>query len=251
MLEERFARDVRKELPDWEILREPVPIEVDGTLVFPDFELRHRQTPERRALVEIVGFWTEDYLAAKAGRLERSGRRDVVLCVDEDRCTAARELAPSLDVVPYRKRIDPHQVVAAIDRINTIPPATETRHVEMRDLFIDFAGRQSPTDALHDTLTALQPGDHVDLVPKNGKISVQANGRIIALLGRGGNARHVPHVHGRTAAIVHRKCRRAATASAPRYRGLLKCPQWWIVELRYRAQSIAHRYLEPGNAERG
>ena len=114
-LEQRFARDMRKHCPDWEIIREPVPIHVDGTLIFPDFELVHRDDPSRRALVEIVGFWTEDYLVSKAGRLERCGRRDLILCVDEDRCTAAAALAPSLRIVPYKRRIDPRVVVAVIE----------------------------------------------------------------------------------------------------------------------------------------
>ena len=72
-----------------------------------------------------------------------------------------------------------------------------------------------------------------ELVPQDGTISVQASGRSIALLGSGGSGRHLPHIHGRTPATIHRKCRRAASSSGPRYRGMLKCPHWWIVEIRY------------------
>lgn len=231
-LEERFARDVRKQLPEWELVREPVPIEVDGTLVFPDFELRHRSDPVRRALVEIVGFWTEDYLATKTGRLERAGRSDLILCVDEQRCTTARELAPSLRVVPFCKRIDPHLVVEAIGRCEPMH-SIETRQVEIRDLFIDFAGRRPPTDPIHDALEVVQPGDAVELVPSARGVAIEHGGRVVARLGRGGRERH--GVSLRTRATVRRKVLRMATSSAPRYRALLRCPRWWLLEVEYAA----------------
>ncbi len=41
-LEERFAKDFGKLAPDWDILREPRPVQAGGALVFPDFELRRR-----------------------------------------------------------------------------------------------------------------------------------------------------------------------------------------------------------------
>lgn len=238
-LEERFARDVDRQLPDWELVREPSPVQVDGTLVFPDFEVRHRSEPTRRALVEIVGFWTADYLATKAGRLERSGRTDLILCVDEDRCTTARQLAPSLRIVPFKRRIDPHAVVAAIDAAPVEETRSDVRRIEIRDLFIDFAGRQPLTDPLHDVLEALQPGDPVQLVPRRGRIAIEVRAHTIGLLGRGGNQRHGPFVGSPTPATVARKTKRRASASGHRYRGLLRCPTWWLVEVVYEVRSGA------------
>jgi hypothetical protein len=64
-LEERFARDFRRLAPDWDVVREPEPVSVGGTLIFPDFALHHRRDAARRWLLEIVGFWTPDYVARK------------------------------------------------------------------------------------------------------------------------------------------------------------------------------------------
>ena len=64
-LEERFARDFRRLAPEWDVVREPEPLAGNGTLIFPDFALEHRADPGRRWLVEIVGFWTPDYVARK------------------------------------------------------------------------------------------------------------------------------------------------------------------------------------------
>ncbi|MGH7320920.1 MAG: DUF790 family protein, partial [Candidatus Rokuibacteriota bacterium] len=64
-LEERFAREFRRLVPEWDVIREPEPIAVDGTLIFPDFALQHRRDPGRRWLLEVMGFWTPDYVARK------------------------------------------------------------------------------------------------------------------------------------------------------------------------------------------
>jgi predicted nuclease of restriction endonuclease-like RecB superfamily len=40
-------------------------VPVGDTVIFPDFALHHRRDAGRRWLVEIVGFWTADYLARK------------------------------------------------------------------------------------------------------------------------------------------------------------------------------------------
>jgi len=81
-LEERFARDFRRVAPDWDLIREPEAVQAGDTLIFPDFALRHRGDG-RRWLVEIVGFWTRDYLERKLALLRVAGLRDLVLCIDE------------------------------------------------------------------------------------------------------------------------------------------------------------------------
>ena len=42
------------------MIREPRPIETEGTLVFPDFELVNRRNPRHRWLLEIIGFLDTD-----------------------------------------------------------------------------------------------------------------------------------------------------------------------------------------------
>ena len=118
-LEERFAGDIAKLAPDWDLLREPEPLRAAGTLIFPDFLLRHRLQPRRQVLIEIVGFWTPEYLASK---LEKLRQTDTVclLCVDEDRACATADLAdlpPHLPVVRFRRRIDAAAVLREVERL--------------------------------------------------------------------------------------------------------------------------------------
>jgi len=125
-LEERFARDLKRTAPDWDLVREPEPVPAGRTLIFPDFLLRHRLCPQRRFLVEIVGFWSADYLLRKLALLREAGLPNLILCVDE---THGDDLLPSdARIVRFHRRIDPLQVLAAAgEEISTKRTATDPR----------------------------------------------------------------------------------------------------------------------------
>ena len=125
-LEERFARDLARLAPDWDVVREPEPIPAGASLIFPDFLLRHRLHPERRALVEIVGFWTPDYLATKLAKLRQAAVPACVLCIDAAHACAPADLPPGLPVVPFRRRVDAAAVLREVERLTsetTVPSA--------------------------------------------------------------------------------------------------------------------------------
>jgi uncharacterized protein len=113
-LEERFARDLKKAAPDWDLVREPEPVRAGGTIVFPDFLLRRRLQPERQFLVEVIGFWTPAYLARKLELLREAALANLVLCLDEERQCGDGELPAEARVVRFRRRIDPAAVLAAV-----------------------------------------------------------------------------------------------------------------------------------------
>jgi hypothetical protein len=111
-LEARFARDFARAAPDWDLLREPEPIPAGRTLIFPDFRLRHRLCPERTFLLEIAGFWSADYLRRKLTLLREAAIDNLILCVDSDRSCGDEELPAGASIVRFRRRIDPHSVLA-------------------------------------------------------------------------------------------------------------------------------------------
>jgi uncharacterized protein len=120
LLEERFARDIARLAPDWDVVREPEAVRAGATLIFPDFLLRHRIHPERRVLVELAGFWTPDYLTAKLARLrEADNLPPFILCVDEDRACALGEVPPHLSLVPFRRRVDAAAVLRRVDELTS------------------------------------------------------------------------------------------------------------------------------------
>ena len=109
-LEERFARDFKKAAPDWDLIREPEPLRAGAALVFPDFLLRHRLDQRRQHLLEIVGFWTADYIQKKLAGLRAAGIQNLILAIDEERRCADGDLPAGARVVWYRRRIDPKQI---------------------------------------------------------------------------------------------------------------------------------------------
>jgi predicted nuclease of restriction endonuclease-like RecB superfamily len=114
-LEERFARDFGRVALDWDLVREPLAIDVSGTLIFPDFELRHRHDKTKTWLLEIAGFWTPEYVAKKLDLLRRAGIKNLILCIDAGRDCAAGDLAAATHVVRYRRRIDPRDILRIVE----------------------------------------------------------------------------------------------------------------------------------------
>ena len=114
-LEERFARDFQKAAPDWDVIREPEPLRAGAGLVFPDFLLRHRKNPARKFLVEIVGFWTKDYLEKKFAALRKANVEDLIICVDAERGCSEGELPLAARVIRFKRRIDPLAVLAVLN----------------------------------------------------------------------------------------------------------------------------------------
>ena len=75
-----------------------------------------RDGRSRRYVLEIVGFWTPDYLESKCRRLRAAGIDNLILCVDQARAAAASEDLPkAARVIPYRRWIDAVAVRAVIE----------------------------------------------------------------------------------------------------------------------------------------
>jgi hypothetical protein len=113
-LEESFARDFRRIATGWDVIREPEAVPAGDTLIFPDFALEHRGDG-RRWLVEIVGFWTRDYVERKLALLRVAGLRNLILCIDENRNCADAALPTSARVLLFRRRLDAAAVLRLIE----------------------------------------------------------------------------------------------------------------------------------------
>jgi hypothetical protein len=73
---QRFGRDERS---GWTLSRETSPVTAGEELFLPDFTLRH--VDGREAMVELVGFWTPEYLEAKARKVAAAGIDNLILVV--------------------------------------------------------------------------------------------------------------------------------------------------------------------------
>lgn len=81
-LAEEFEEKLGKERDGWTLVREGTPLDLGEELLLPDFTLRHEDG--REALVEIMGFWTPEYLEKKVRRVAAAGRENLLLVVYRD-----------------------------------------------------------------------------------------------------------------------------------------------------------------------
>ncbi len=100
---------------DWDVIREPEAVPAAGKLIFPDFLLRHRLDPARAWLVEIVGFWTPDYLSRKLAGLRAARIPNLILCVDEKQQCSEADLPENTPVVRFRRRIDVAKLMEVLE----------------------------------------------------------------------------------------------------------------------------------------
>jgi uncharacterized protein len=117
-LAQEFQEKIGKERGGWRLRREDTPVALGEEVFLPDFTFRHGDG--RTALVEIVGFWTPEYLDEKVRKVRAAGLDHLVLVV-------FRGLAASRDeeeleglpgeVVWFRDRVRIGPVMEAVERV--------------------------------------------------------------------------------------------------------------------------------------
>jgi len=114
-LETHFARDMAREVGDrFHVLREADPYQVDGQVVCPDFTLIERET-DLRVAVELVGFWTPEYLTRKLALL-RQVSPGWVICVDESLAAGREGQLPPGPLFRFRRRVPVRAFVSFLER---------------------------------------------------------------------------------------------------------------------------------------
>jgi hypothetical protein len=113
-VERCLARDVRRLGSDWQIARETTAIRVGERVFFPDFTLSRKGG--RAILVEIVGYYTPEYLSSKLRVLREAGLKRIIVCVDESLTRDGAAFRADV-VLFYRRRVDPEALLAAAERI--------------------------------------------------------------------------------------------------------------------------------------
>jgi predicted nuclease of restriction endonuclease-like RecB superfamily len=112
-LERKFSAEFSKVAPDFDLVREPQAIMVDGRFMFPDFAIKHRTNPDCMWLLEIVGYWTETYLRKKLESLNRAKLDRLIICVSS-KLGSSDQWPKSAQLVPFDRWINPKDVLRAM-----------------------------------------------------------------------------------------------------------------------------------------
>lgn len=121
-----FRARFRSAPGEWTLRRESTPVAAGDRVFLPDFTLRHADG--REALVEIVGFWTPEYLEAKIRKVEASRLDQLVLVVYRGLAVGAAAAALEArlganHVVWFRDRPKAAEVLRVAELVATHPRA--------------------------------------------------------------------------------------------------------------------------------
>ena len=103
-IEEDFASKFQALTTGWALKREPEPVTAGKQVIIPDFSLEKAGI---KIYLEIVGFWTEEYLLRKIEKLKQVEVKMLLLVNEALACEklSALEKRPLLDLIYYRDKI--------------------------------------------------------------------------------------------------------------------------------------------------
>ena len=118
-----FRARMKRSKGEWVLSREGTPVAFGNELFLPDFTLRHHDG--REALVEIVGFWTPEYLEEKMRKVRHAGLANLVLVVYRGLAVGSvqselESLVGAEQVVWFAAKPKAADVLAAVERCATL-----------------------------------------------------------------------------------------------------------------------------------
>lgn len=111
-VEDEFAREFNSLGTPWVLKREPEPVVAGNSVIIPDFAIQLGTT---KVYLEIIGFWTREYLEKKIEKLREIKDARFILAVDETLACDKLTRLQGFDIVYYKERV-PARKVAEILR---------------------------------------------------------------------------------------------------------------------------------------
>ncbi|AOL15935.1 hypothetical protein BFU36_03440 [Sulfolobus sp. A20] len=125
-IEEKFYNDFRKVIKDWLIIREPEPFVIDNRLYFPDFLLQKNNV---KVYVEIMGFWTKEYINNKLEKLKHFP--NPILIILNEELSYENYIPSSLNIIKFKRKIDIGKIY---NYLRTLLPAVEVKEINLGDI---------------------------------------------------------------------------------------------------------------------
>ena len=111
IVEEEFAEEFRNLRSPWRLQRESEPVEAGASIMIPDFTFK---LGEVKVYMEIVGFWTQEYMKRKLAKLAEVNTPFIVAVDEELACDKLAHLEasnPNVHVIYYRGRVPVGEVL--------------------------------------------------------------------------------------------------------------------------------------------
>ncbi|MBC7113323.1 MAG: DUF790 family protein [Candidatus Methanomethyliales bacterium] len=130
-IEESFAKRFSSLGSKWRLLREPDPIPVPGGAMIPDFAF---ELQGRRVYLEIVGFWTSEYIKKKISKLHAVRDHNLIIAVDVDLGISGE--IPG-DVITFRGEVPLKPILDRLETEERAMVASELNRLERLPLVVD------------------------------------------------------------------------------------------------------------------
>jgi hypothetical protein len=116
-IEEKFWKDFKALRTGWVIRREPEPlVTISGTVMIPDFSLEKEGA---RVYLEIVGFWTEQYIQRKLEKIRRLAASNLIIAVDKKLGRSKKFSDLPADVIFYEKSVPLKPILERLKKIES------------------------------------------------------------------------------------------------------------------------------------
>jgi predicted nuclease of restriction endonuclease-like RecB superfamily len=117
-LERTLARKWERATTDWALQREQDVLDLGAEVMLPDFAVEHPDG--RRALFEIVGFWTPEYLEEKLAKIRTADADNLVLAVSDQLDCANEDFGDAAErVLWFKTGIHVYDVVELVETYAT------------------------------------------------------------------------------------------------------------------------------------
>ncbi|MCL2288657.1 MAG: DUF790 family protein [Candidatus Bathyarchaeota archaeon] len=175
--EKNFANQFKAINTGWQLKREPEPILAGHQIIVPDFSL---EKANLKIYIEIVGFWTEEYLRRKAEKLKQVNVKMILIVREALACEklSALEKRPQLHFIYYKDKIPLSPILQYLQKefkeVKTkeikLLQEMQIKFTEPILIYNEFADRIGvSTEAVQTVLAANPPTDYVPTA--NGLIS--------------------------------------------------------------------------------
>jgi len=114
-LEESFAEKFGPERDDWKLIREGEILHNLQKTFVPDFTFRHADGTQ--VLLEIIGFWTPEYLAHRLETLKQFQHKKILIALPEHSLREGARIGKN--VLVYKTTLKLSYLMEALERIRT------------------------------------------------------------------------------------------------------------------------------------
>ncbi len=111
-LEDSFARKFGPERDGWQLIREGEILYDRQKTFIPDFTFRHKDGTE--VFLEIVGFWTPEYLVQKRKTLQQFAHYKILIAIPEK--SLRKGVTPAKNVLTYKTALKVAPLIEALER---------------------------------------------------------------------------------------------------------------------------------------